>query len=135
MTVNEWCCGLLECANYGPPPPTSALRVTWWRFSRNASFTLLNIYVFIGIRGTGPPREFVDPRAKWNLAPPPILQIMILKLSPPWCVISKESVQQNWIDELWFRKQLSTCLFVWILADPPPSPLSGPEGTHWCVSI
>jgi len=41
-------------------------------------------------------------------------------------VISKESVQQKWIDELWFRKQLSTCLFVWTLnynswapADPP----------------
>ena len=29
--------------------------------------------------------------------------------------ISKESVQQKWIDELWFRKQLSTCLFVWTL--------------------
>ena len=27
--------------------------------------------------------------------PPPILQIMILKLSSPRCVISKESVQQN----------------------------------------
>jgi len=40
---------------------------------------------------------------------------MKLKLSPPRCVISKESVQQKWIDELWFRKQLSTCLFVWTL--------------------
>ena len=29
------------------------------------------------------------------LPPPPILQIMILKLSPPRCVISKESVQQK----------------------------------------
>ena len=47
--------------------------------------------------------------------PPPILQIMMLKLSPPRCVISKESVQQKWIDELWFRKQISTCLFVWTL--------------------
>jgi hypothetical protein len=47
--------------------------------------------------------------------PPPILQIMILKLSPRRCVISKESVQQKWIDEFWFRKQLSTCLFVWTL--------------------
>ena len=45
----------------------------------------------------------------------PILQIMILKLSPPRCVISKESAQQKWIDELWFRKQFSTCLFVWTL--------------------
>ena len=45
--------------------------------------------------------------------PPPILQIMML--SPPRCVISKESVQQKWIDELRFRKQLFTCLFVWTL--------------------
>ena len=45
---------------------------------------------------SGPPREFLGPRAKGNLAPrPPILQIMILKLSPPRCVISKESVQQK----------------------------------------
>jgi hypothetical protein len=51
--------------------------------------------------------------------PPPILQIMILKRSPPQCVISKESVQQKWIDELWYRKQLSTCLNSWALADPP----------------
>jgi len=29
--------------------------------------------------------------------PPPILQIMILKLSPLRCVISKDSVQQTWI--------------------------------------
>ena len=28
MAVNAWCCGLLECANYGPAPPTSALRVS-----------------------------------------------------------------------------------------------------------
>jgi hypothetical protein len=26
--VNACCCGLLECANYGPAPPTSALRVS-----------------------------------------------------------------------------------------------------------
>jgi hypothetical protein len=56
------------------------------------------------------------PQGKRKLNPsPPILQIMILKLSPPRCVISKESVQQNWIDDLWFRKQLCTCLFVWAL--------------------
>jgi len=56
------------------------------------------------------------PQGKRKLGPPPpILQIMILKLSPPPCVISKELVQQKWIDELWFRKQLSTCLFVWTL--------------------
>ena len=28
MAVNAWCCGLLECANYGPAPPTSTLRVS-----------------------------------------------------------------------------------------------------------
>ena len=28
MDVNVWCCGLLECAHYGPAPPTSALRVS-----------------------------------------------------------------------------------------------------------
>ena len=56
-------------------------------------------------------------QGKGKLAPPPppIPQIMILKLSPPRCVISKESVQQKWIDQLWFRKQLSTCLFVWTI--------------------
>ena len=43
----------------------------------------------------GPPRELLGPRAKGNLNLPPILQIMILKLSPPRCVISKESVQQK----------------------------------------
>ena len=61
-------------------------------------------------------KRIVGPQGKMKLGPPsPILHIMILKLSPPRCVISKESVQQNWIDELWFRKQLSTCLFVWTL--------------------
>ena len=41
------------------------------------------------------------PQAKRKLVPPPpILQIMILNLSPPWCVISKESVQQKLIDEV-----------------------------------
>ena len=45
------------------------------------------------------------PQGKRKLSPPPpppFLQIMILKLSPQRCVISKESVQQKWIDELWF---------------------------------
>ena len=28
MAVNVWCCGLLQCANDGPAPPTSALRVS-----------------------------------------------------------------------------------------------------------
>ena len=28
MAVNACCCGLLECANYGPAPPTSALMVS-----------------------------------------------------------------------------------------------------------
>ena len=48
------------------------------------------------IEQTGPPRECLGPRVKGNLAPPPpILQIMILKLSPLRGVISKESVQQK----------------------------------------
>jgi hypothetical protein len=63
----------------------------------------------------GAKRIFGPQGKKKTWPPPPILQIMILKLSPPRCVISKESVQQKWIDELWFRKQLSTCLFVWNL--------------------
>ena len=77
---------------------------------------LIPMVVISDDTGTGPPREFLGPRAKENLPrpPPPILQIMKLKLSPPRCVISKESVQQKWIDELWFIKQLSACLFVWI---------------------
>ena len=28
ITLNAWCCGLLECADYGPAPPTSALKVS-----------------------------------------------------------------------------------------------------------
>jgi hypothetical protein len=28
ITLNAWCCGLLECANYGPSPPTSTLKVS-----------------------------------------------------------------------------------------------------------
>ena len=61
-------------------------------------------------------KRIVGPQGKRKLVPPPpVLQIMILKLSPPRCVISKESVQQKWMGELWFRKQLSTCLFVWTL--------------------
>ena len=92
---------------------------------------------------TGPPRDIFGPRGKRKLGPPPpVLQIMILKLSPPRCVIhviiSKESVQQKWIDELWFRKQLSTCLFVWTLnykswapgQCPGWSPLSGSDHVH-----
>ena len=61
-------------------------------------------------------KRIVGPQGSRKLgSPPPILQIMILKLSPPRCVIHKESVQQKWIDELWYRKQLSICLFVWTL--------------------
>ena len=81
-------------------------------------------------------KRISGPQGKWKLSPPPpILQIMILKLSPPRCVISKEPVQKKWIDELWFRKQLSTCLFVWIFnynswaprRRPDDHPLNGPE--------
>jgi hypothetical protein len=52
--------------------------------------------------------NFWVPGQKETWPPPPILQIMILKLSPPRYIISKKSAQQKWIDELWFRKQLST---------------------------
>jgi hypothetical protein len=64
--------------------------------------------------------------------PPPILQIMILKLSPPRCVISKESAQQN---ELWFRKQLSTCLFVWTLNYKLMVPRAPPRLTPLSVGL
>ena len=40
----------------------------------------------------GPPREFWALGQKETPPRPPILQIMILELSPPGCVISKESV-------------------------------------------
>jgi hypothetical protein len=41
-------------------------------------------------------KRIFGPQGKRKLGPPPpILQIMILKLSPPRCVISKESVQQK----------------------------------------
>ena len=70
---------------------------------------------------------------KRKLGPPsPILQI-----SPSRCVISKEeSVQQKWIDELWFRKQFSTCLNSSALGChpgwPPLPPLSGPAAGITC---
>ena len=82
-------------------------------------------------------KRVLGPQGKRKLgSPPPILQIMILKLSPPRCVISKESVQQKSIDELWFRKQLSTCLFVMgprSLHRLTPPPHSGPDYTNICV--
>jgi hypothetical protein len=64
---------------------------------------------------------YFGPQGKRKFGPPPpILHIMIHKLSPPRCVISKEeSVQQKWIDELWFRKQLSTCLNSWAPGSRP----------------
>ena len=69
---------------------------------------IFNLWIILLFRAG---KIFFGPQGKRKLATP-LLQIMILKLSPPRCVISKESVQQKWIDELWFRKQLSTCLFV-----------------------
>jgi len=72
------------------------------------SYLLSNVFTFICIQGRQ--ENFWTLGQKETCPPPPILQIMILKLSPPRCVISKESVQQKWIDE-----QLSTCLFVWTL--------------------
>ena len=41
----------------------------------------------------GRQEKFWAPVQKETWPPPPILQILILKLSPPLCVISKESVQ------------------------------------------
>ena len=93
-------------------------------------------------------KRIFEPQGKRKLGPPPpILHIMIFKLSPPRCVISKESVQQKWIDELWFRKQLSACLFVWTFnykswapgrhpgLSPPPL-LSGPaSGFHTKIIV
>ena len=41
-------------------------------------------------------KRIFGPQGKRKLGPPPpTLQIMILKLSPPRCVISQESVQQK----------------------------------------
>jgi hypothetical protein len=41
-------------------------------------------------------KRILGPQGKRKLGPPPsILQIMKLKLSPPRCVISKESVKQK----------------------------------------
>ena len=77
------------------------------------SVTVWNIIHSVTARAA---KRICGPQGKRKLgSSPSILQIMILKLSPPRCVISKESVQQKWIDELWFRKQLSTCLFFWTL--------------------
>ena len=76
------------------------------------------------------------PQGRRKLTPPPPLpQIMTLKLSPPRCVISKESVQQKWIDELWFRKQLSTCLFVWTLNYKLMGPGAPPRLTPLSVGL
>ena len=59
--------------------------------------------------------NFWAPGQKETWPPPPILQIMILKLSPPRCVISKESVQQKWIHELWSKK---TAFYLFIMSGP-----------------
>jgi hypothetical protein len=41
-------------------------------------------------------KKILGPQEKRKFGPPPpIPQIMIIKLSPPRCVISKESVQQK----------------------------------------
>ena len=70
----------------------------------------------IGLQSTGPLREFLGPRAKGNLPPSSNSSNNDTQTkSTTVHVISKESVQQKWIDELWFRKQLSTCLFFWTL--------------------
>ena len=43
----------------------------------------------------GRQENFWAPRQKVAFPPPPILQIMVLMLSPPRCVIRKESAQQK----------------------------------------
>jgi len=86
-------------------------------------FVIYLLYYFLV--HTGPPREFLGPRAKGNLPPPPILQIMILRLSPPRCVISKESVQQKWIDEFrddFFSSYLTGFSYFPLNSPPPPPP-------------
>ena len=80
-------------------------------------------------------KRMFRPQGKRKLGPSsPNLQIMILKSI-------KESVQQKWIDELWFRKQLSTCLFVWTLDYNSWSPEWRPgwppssQWAWWCIYV
>ena len=103
------------------PLPTSGWDPHWWRVMYCIDDTSLY---------QDRQENFWAPEQKETCPPPPppILQIMILKQSPPRCVIIKESVQQKLIDELWFRKQLSTCLNSWAPGHchgwPLPPPLS-----------
>ena len=83
----------------------STMRYLLW-----ISVEYISLYIRHRVPGCRAAKIIVGPHGQRKLGP--LLQIMIIKLSPPRCVISKESVQQKWIDELWFRKQLSTCLFV-----------------------
>ena len=55
---------------------------------RNDTQYLQNMY--LTCVPAGPPRELLGPRAKESWPPPPILQIMILKLSSPRRVIGNE---------------------------------------------
>ena len=59
----------------------------------------------------------VGPEGKRKLGPPSSNSPNNDTQSPPRYAISKESVQQKWIDEMWFRKQLSTCLFAMSVPD------------------
>jgi hypothetical protein len=88
-----------------PPWSYNTGRVWLWR-CMVVEFT--STYA-ISTHHKGRQENFWAPGQKETWPSPPILQIMILKLSPPRCVISKESVQQKWIDELWFRKHLFLC--------------------------
>ena len=80
-----------------------------WSFKkiRNDTQYLQNIYLTCA--PAGPPREFLGPRAKGKLAPS--------SNSPNNDSQTKSTTacHRQWIDELWFRTQLSTCLFVWTL--------------------
>ena len=98
--------------------PWVSERILWYCIQRNYHLVCVWFNNHGCLRGSydqdRPDNLWVQGKRKLG-TPPPIDQIMMLKLSPPRCIISNESVQQKWIDELWFRKQLSTCLFVWTL--------------------
>ena len=93
---------------YSPPPCMlkGTFPVSW-----SQHFLHCEVNISCMLKGTFPvswshgrQENFWTPGQKETWPPLPILQIMILKLRLPRCVISKQSVQQKWINELWFRK-------------------------------
>jgi len=82
--------------------------------------------LWIMLNYSGPPREYLVPRSKGNLPPPSSNSPNNdTQTKSTRCVISKESVQQKWFDELWFRKQLCIVYLSWAPGCrpgwPPPS--------------